>query len=420
MNSEILEKQKLLLLNNQESKCEQQRKEQATQIESDDDQQKIKSTLMNLKARIEELETECLIRNLDYKELREEFDNFKTLILKAENERLSKNIHLNEMLASTRDSSFDQSINWLPDLENFGEISEDIESIYDCYEDKRVLFIHDDNDSMSFPSEKCQNGKVRFIDGDCGYDLENKVKYDVEEIVKPSSSSSSSNKQTINYNKCDPLLDSFQNPATNSKQKTTSLNPYATSFFPGKDKNLCSNQEGGETQEIQIDIKDQVDSNSLLNIPYYTSGNAPYFTFLWDNPWQNRINVEEIHTRVQQTVKLYGPKVDVVSFSYLYFCEIDDLLNYEKSRVFNFLSKNHKKIIRNIITALLKHELDTNNTFIRNIEEYKNRGLIPNLPKKFKSYDDYSKSNKFQSLSKKKKMIIERLAKEEKKMKETD
>ena len=59
--------------------------------------------------------------------------------------------------------------------------------------------------------------------------------------------------------------------------------------------------------------------------------------------------------------------------------------------------------------------MDTNDNFIRNIDDYKNREIIPNLPTKFKSYDDYSKSKKFQTLTKKNKRMIKRLAEEEKK-----
>src|SRR5436190_744660 len=132
MDSEISEKQKPLVLENQESKCDQQKNEQATQTESDDDQEQTKSALIDLKARIEELETEFLIRNLDYKELREEFNNFKMLILKSESAKLSKNIHLNETLANR--GSFSDKYNFLP---NLGEVSDD------CYEDKHILFIHD-------------------------------------------------------------------------------------------------------------------------------------------------------------------------------------------------------------------------------------------------------------------------------------
>jgi hypothetical protein len=400
MNPETLEKQKLSVPNDdQEFKHDQQKKERAVQTESDDDQKQTKSILIELKARIEELETEFLVRNLDYKEFREEFNNFKMLILKSEHVQLSKNIQ----------DSFSVKSNFLPNLENFSEVSE---SIY--YEDKHILFTNDNNDSMLFSSlRKCQNNEVRFIDDNCDYDLENKDDDIVEKnfINKGvSGPSTSSDQQTISNKKCD-------SSATNSRYKASSLNPYAASFFPGKDKISYSNQEE-ISQEFQRNDDDQKDSNSLLNIPFYTSSNVPYFIFLCSNFWKNHTSViEKIHALVQQILyqfKILNRKVNVVSFRYLYFFEVDDLMNYEKSKEFNSLQKIHKKIIRNMINGLLKDELDTSITFIRNIDEYKSRGLIPNLPKNFKSYDDYSKSKKFQSLTKKKKKMIRRLAENEK------
>ena len=228
--------------------------------------------------------------------------------------------------------------------------------------------------------------------------------------------------------KYEPLLDSLKNvqdPAIDSGQKTTSsLNPYASSFFPGKDENLYSSNQEGETLEIQRDLS--INNifpflpDSSLNNPFNAPENVPLFSFPFDNFGQNRTNVvEEIHSRVQQTIdqhKLLNQKINLTSFRYLqYFFGIDDLMNYEKSKNFNsLLSNNHKKIIRKMIIALLKNELVTSNAFVRNIDEYRSRELIPNLPKKFKSYDDYSKSTKFQTLAKKNKRIIERLAEEEK------
>ncbi|CAB4386528.1 uncharacterized protein OCT59_015374 [Rhizophagus irregularis] len=386
MDSETLEKQKLLISGNQESKHEKEREE------SDD-----KFAFIKLKARIEELETEFLIRNLNYKELREEFNNFKMLILKSEHDQLSKNI---------RDSfSIDKS-KFLPNLENFGEVSE---SIYDYYKDKHILFTHDDNDLMLFSSRKSQNKETRFIDDDCDYDLENKYDDTVEKdfINKGVSGPSSSSDQQIisnnSNNKCD----------YSNNYKTSPLNPYAASFFPGKD---YTNQEE-TTQGTQRNNDDQKDSNFLLNIPLYASNNIPYFIFLCNDFWRNHTNVvEKIHALVQQILyqfRLINRKVNVVSFRYLYFFEVDDLMNYEKSKEFNSLQKVHKKIIRNMINALLKDELYINITFVRNLNEYRSRGLIPKLPKSFKSYDDYTKSEKFQSLTKKKKKIIRRLAEKE-------
>ncbi|GBB83268.1 hypothetical protein RclHR1_01000024 [Rhizophagus clarus] len=379
MDSETSEKQKPLVPENQEFKHVQQKKERAAQTEPDDDDQKqTKSALRELKARIEELETEFLIRNLDYKKLREEFNNFKMLTLKSKRVQTSKNTQI----------SFSDKSNFLSNLENFDEVSE---SIYDYYEDKNILFTCDDSD----------------------YDL---VKYDdiVEKEFINKGVSTSSDQQTINNNKCDSL----QNPITNSKYKTSSLNPYAASFFPGKDKILFSNPEE-TTQEVQRDNDDQKDSDLLLDIPFHTSNNIPYFTFLFcNNFWRNHENiVEKIHALVQQIIyqfKLLNRKVNVVSFRYLYFFEVDDLMSYEKSKEFNSLRKIHKKVIRNMVNALLKDELDTNVTFVRSIDEYKSRGLIPSLPKNFKSYDDYSKSMRFQSLTKKKKSMIRKLAEKEK------
>lgn len=387
MDSETSEKQKLLVSGNQESKHDQQKKERETQTESDD-----KFALIELKARIEELETEFLIRSLNYKELQEEFNNFRMLILKSERGQLSKNI---QDTFSVNKSKF------LPNLENFEEVSE---SIYDYYKDKHILFTHDDNDSMLFSSSRRnQNKEASFIDDDCDYDLENKYDDTVEKdfINKGvSGPSSSSDQQTIKYD-------------YSIKNKTSSLNPYAASFFPGKD---YTNQEE-TTQEIQRNNDEQKDSNFLLNIPLYASSNIPYFIFLCNDFWRNHTNVvEKIHALVQQILyqfRLLNRKVNVVSFRYLYFFEVDDLMNYEKSKEFNSLQKAHKRIIRNMINALLKDELSTNVTFVRNINEYRSRGLIPKLPKSFKSYDDYTKSEKFQSLTKKKKKMIRRLAEKE-------
>jgi len=298
--------------------CDQQTKEQATQTESvdkfcKDDQKQNKSLSIDLlKIRIEELETESLIKDLNYKELREEFTEFKSEIMmilevynismtytqnienvsyinqliienakkindieieltkiKIENERLmAENTHLHKMLMD-KDSFSDQFNNMFPNLENFGEIFEgESNSSFSFEDDKRHMIFIDDDNSMSFRRNK--NKLVRSVEDVCDHDVEEILK---KEVVEPSSSSNQQfigGKLNKGKNKYDPLLEtleSIQNPVIDSKQKTSSLNPYATSFVPGKNEILYSNQEK-EIQEIQENCHSQMDSslNDLLEI----------------------------------------------------------------------------------------------------------------------------------------------------------
>jgi len=158
------------------------------------------------------------------------------------------------------------------------------------------------------------------------------------------------------------------------------------------------------TNEYNSQATSYLNHNNLPVPPVYTSGKIP----------RQRSSLQ-IHAKVEEIlVKLKNGKIRDYTFKPLRTFNINKLLKYEKSDLFNSLSNEAKKSIKISINDELRDELSGKKKITQQANVYVNRKIVPPLPPGIKSYAEFAKTYQYSILSNEKKKRIQKVISKEK------
>jgi hypothetical protein len=173
-------------------------------------------------------------------------------------------------------------------------------------------------------------------------------------------------------------------------------------------ENNCNSSKNDNDDEVKLGSNDQEDNNSLNSFV-----DSPYSPFQ-ENPETKGITSEQLHYKIQQIItrrKNYYIGLKLKHFRVLKrFFTINDFIQYTKTNYFNSLDDKPKELLNLLINSIFLNEFDQENVILsQNLEEYINRGIIPELPSEYNNYIEYEKSNLFNKLSEIRKERVRKL-----------
>lgn len=114
--------------------------------------------------------------------------------------------------------------------------------------------------------------------------------------------------------------------------------------------------------------------------------------------------IENLHSQIQQIIKQKEASQTRVRLKHLKALKsytLNNFIQYTKTNMFNSLDSNSKRLMNLHISETLSREFDRQNLVLsQNLDEYITRGVIPELPYGYKNYTEYEKSDMFNKLNK--------------------
>ncbi|RIA79164.1 hypothetical protein C1645_794789 [Glomus cerebriforme] len=336
----------------------------------------------SLRARIEELETDSIIKDQDIKKIKHEFDDFKKEIKSVlaistksvslttnENAKDFKLPKLNDQLSNTGTCVHDEKNKSKKSIDDYGkEYSLAQNSVED---------ITDAESEISY-QQYYDHEKENEMESELGpYQQYNKI-----------------NKVDENYYDDEPY------------QQQYGENYYDDRFYQQYNENNYKDEENYKVDENYYNYE-----SSTTTSTSYQQNNKK------NSPKCSR-NVRKIHAKVLEILdNLNNESIKDYTFKPLRAFNINALLAYERSNLFNSLSKIAKRSINISVNDELRDELSGKKKITQPLSVYINRKIVPSLPSGITSYTDFETTFKYQSLSSVKKERIQKVISMEKKNK---
>ncbi|CAI2166581.1 1980_t:CDS:1 [Funneliformis geosporum] len=124
-------------------------------------------------------------------------------------------------------------------------------------------------------------------------------------------------------------------------------------------------------------------------------------------------NNSKVHAKVMETIEKFKNKklLDTTFNDLMFEFPTKRLLKYEKSKEFESLSKNQKRCIKFTVNEMLRKELSQEEKKLSlPVKVYTARGVLPGLPDGIKSYTEFQNTDKYRLLSDVKKKRINKVA----------
>jgi hypothetical protein len=367
----------------------------------------------SLKARIEELETDSLIKEQDLRKLRNEFNNFKKEIQSV--------LGISTVTAVTSSAeenvSLDTNENVIKDPEIFK------------YEPKLVYDEEEKSDCKNVDKENLKPDPEIFIYQP--FKLENVDK----ENLKPDQLYFENHDQGISAKEISASSQtSYQNQYNDHKDESKIHFTYqeykeeSGTSFPGDYSNYDNFDSAfyGSSSSYHNGTAYQGDFNSTY---YGSSSSSQQYSDYNSNfnnfpPPHEKISKSQktnmkVHTRVEEILANFNNrKIPDHAFKPLrQTFNTNQLLQYEKSELFHSLKSDRAKLcIRISIDDELREELSGKKKLTQSISVYINRNIVPPLPPGINSYTEFERTPQYSHLSSEKKKRIQKVISKEKKI----
>ncbi|GBB88877.1 hypothetical protein RclHR1_01550011 [Rhizophagus clarus] len=355
----------------------------------------------SLKSRVEELETESLIKNQDIKKLRQDLELNKLRIKKSDTKGKSdvkgksdtkgKSVDIGDKFNST-----DHEEIWNYEGLSWEEVmNENLLNISKSTHNESSSSNHFSSSSQfnSLPKEKSEN---LFII--------NQIHARVQKIVNNRESVGKKLKKK-NFK---ILAKDF---AINDLKQYTKSDIF---------KSLKENVKGHIRRLVELNMNNPNYSMRPINNAF----SRPFFSQINSFPQENQeISpiLEHLHSRIQYIIK--QKEIDKLRVRLKHFktllqsSSLNNLIKYTKTNMFNSLDNNSKRLLNLLIYEALSKEFNRQNIILsQNMDEYITRGVIPELPHGYKNYIEYEKSDMFIRLNKALKARVVKLAMLEKRI----
>ncbi|CAG8543929.1 16016_t:CDS:1 [Funneliformis caledonium] len=377
----------------------------------------------SLRARIEELETDSIIKNQDIKKLRQDFIDFKKSIL--ENKQSIQVQDIKSSVPSLNDENSNEPLNSMDnsDILHMGtsEIKEEvISSLYiddtlttsnkekfvepstpfqqQYYKEKTVepsTPFKEYNENTVYPSIPFQqyNGEVS-----TPFQQHNK------NFVEPSAYFQHYNEEPSTY--FQQYNEEFYEPSTSSYQNNETFTEVPTLYH---DDNVYYNNVAPKSF---ADTWFSISSSASIRNQQKPKQKQAYSTQQnFEQKLEEPISAnQKVFAEITKVLEVDGARKVPTKFS------VYDLLEYEKSKEFRSLNAKSKSAVKFRINVMLRDELSKNNKLSQPISIYAERGMIPELPKGIKSYSEFQKSPSYDSLSAVRKQRINKVISNERQM----
>ncbi|CAG8456070.1 8425_t:CDS:2 [Rhizophagus irregularis] len=346
----------------------------------------------SLRARVEILETDHLIKEQDFRKLRNEFNDFK--------KEIQSILSISTATAATSSAAQDNKENSsLYTNENVVKDSD----ITPIQSEEPLKFVYDEEEISDYKNVDKENIKPNqpYSDGHEKQLYSDDQDHDKEIFAK-------SQAAYQNHLKAE-----FETPYPYQENEEEAVE-FETSFH------YTDNYEDETSYQYVPSYDnygyDNYDSTYLPSSSYQQYNNDDAYqngydsTYLGSSTSYQRFNdVEEILNNLNNRRILdhtFKPLRQTFN--------INQLLKYEKSDLFNPLSSKTKSSIRTSINDELRDELSGKKKMTQPISVYVNRNIVPSLPPGIKSYTEFGRTSQYNRLSSEKKKRIQKIISKEK------
>ncbi|GBB83266.1 hypothetical protein RclHR1_01000022 [Rhizophagus clarus] len=366
----------------------------------------------SLKARIEELETDSLIKEQDIRKLRNEFDDFKKAILGP-----------SSVTAVTSSAAQDNKKN--VSLDTNENVIEDSEIPILIQSEEPIKLAHDEEEKFDYKNVE-DHERIIFTKSRASYQNQYNdynQEYEEEPLGEPVTYRNYEEEPVAGLNVFET---SFQQHDADdqdfySYEDGTSYQQHATEEYSNHDDydstHFGPSSSFHQYNNYNIDAAYQIGYNSTPSASY-----QQYSVPLNNSTPREKMSKSQktnlkIHTRVEGfLVSLNNKKIPDHTFKPLrQNFNTNQLLEYEKSDLFKSLSERAKCCIRISINDELRDELSGKKKLTQPISVYVNRNIVPSLPSNIKSYTEFEKTHHYNCLSNEKKKRIQKIISKEKK-----
>ncbi|RGB31272.1 hypothetical protein C1646_709394 [Rhizophagus diaphanus] len=340
-----------------------------------------------LKSRVEELETESIIKNQDVKKLRQELELNKLRIKKSETKSKSdskgKSVDIGD-----KQNPIDHEEIWNYEGLNWEDImNENLLNISKTTHTEPSSSNHFSSSSQSNSLSREKSENVFLI---------NQIHTRVQKIIN----------RRENYGK---------------KLKKKNFKILANDFTLNDLRQYTKSENFKFLKEKVRGHVNKVIEDSMNNPNFSMTSHNNYkpinTTFSRSlTPFTSQINsfsqenqeipliIENLHSQIQQIIKqkeASQTRVRLKHFKALKSYTLNNFVQYTKTNMFNSLDSNSKRLMNLLISETLSREFDRQNLVLsQSMDEYITRGVIPELPYGYKNYTEYEKSDMFNKLNK--------------------
>ncbi|CAI2166580.1 1979_t:CDS:1 [Funneliformis geosporum] len=375
----------------------------------------------SLRARIEELETDSMIKNQDIKKLRQDFIDLKGSILES-SIRPSKDESRNEPSNSIKDDNFGIQME-TSEIKEVGNSSLYID--HTIKSPNKVKFVEPSMSSLY---------KKKFVKPLTPFNQYNEYpstpfQYN-EDNVEPSIY------QQYNEDNFEPLA-TFQHYNEDNYETSKPYQQYNKSYVEPS----TYNQQYNEEFFVPSTPSHQYNEETFTKVPtsYHEddiyNNNEP----LWISEapsttinYQQKLKQQQVNSKLQKVEqKLEEPTIsnsqnvfakitkvleDENARNLIKNISLNQLLKYEKSTEISYLIEKSQRLVKRRINEMLRDELSKDYEISQPISIYAARGMIPPLPKGIKSYTEFQRTASYVLLSGPRKQRINKVISKEQMM----
>ncbi|CAB4386530.1 unnamed protein product [Rhizophagus irregularis] len=377
----------------------------------------------SLRARVEILETDHLIKEQDFRKLRNEFNDFKKEIQSilsistataatssaAQDNKENTSLYTNENVVKDSDITpiqYEEPLKFVYDEEEISDYKNvDKENInpnqpYSDGHDKQLYSDDQDHD------------KEIFAKSQAAYQNHLKAEFETPYPYQENEEEAVEFETSFHY------TDNYEDE--NSYQYVPSYDNYGydnydSTYLPSSSYQQYNNddayQNGYDSTYLGSSTSYQRFNDGNSHIPNFTFNNIPQ----GKTSKSQKANIK-IHAKVEEILNnLNNRRILDHTFKPLrQTFNINQLLKYEKSDLFNPLSSKTKSSIRTSINDELRDELSGKKKMTQPISVYVNRNIVPSLPPGIKSYTEFGRTSQYNRLSSEKKKRIQKIISKEK------